>query len=372
MANFLDYIDWRGDLPFRRDPFNEVDNLILSELAYAELGGIVPEAAGESVTLREAARRYEEEGRDQSHMANDPGPLLRRAAESERFGTASLSAFADETDEQEQLQFAALTIELDDGSVFVSFRGTDNTIVGWREDFNLCVLSETPGQRLAAAYLDTAAERHTGLLRVGGHSKGGNLAFYAAAFCGSAVKSRIAAVYSNDGPGFRREITERALYREISPKLVKIVPEGTVIGLLLTAGETPNVIKSSVDGPQQHSPYTWLVEGKSFIRAKGLSTVSQLLDEALDRWMDTLNDTQRANLVSAIFDSLEATGAVTLAELNANKRVSYNAVLRAVRGLDPALRRDVLETMKKLALSGKDVLWNEAKSSFDSLIGGSV
>lgn len=370
MSNYLDYIDWRGDLPMTRDPFNEVDNLILSEIAYADLRGIVPGAGEEgSITLREAARRYEEEGRDQSHMANDPKPLLMHAAASERFGGVRLSAFVDEIDEIEQLQFSALTAELDDGSRYIAFRGTDDTIVGWREDFNISVLSETPGQRRAAAYLDEAAAGSEGLLRVGGHSKGGNLAFYAAAFCASSVKGRLAAVYSNDGPGFRREVTERALYREVFPKLKKIVPEASIVGLLLTAGEEREVVKSSADGPQQHSPYTWQVQGTRFVRAEKLSAGSLLLDEALDRWVDKMSDAERANLVSAIFDSLEATGARTLTELNANKRMSYNAILRALRQLDPALQREALETLIKLASAGKDVLWNEARRSFDGLVG---
>ncbi len=373
MSNFLDYLDWRGDLSFSRDPFNEVDNLIFSEIAYADLRGIVPAPGKEgSVTLREAAERYEAEGRDQSHMANDPKALLLRAAASERFGTVRLSAYADEIDTAEQLQFAAVTAELPDGTVFVAFRGTDNTIVGWREDFNISVLSETPGQRRAERYLNETAARHEGMLRVGGHSKGGNLAFYAAAFCESGVKRRLLAAYSNDGPGFRREVIARALYREIAPKLKKILPDESIIGLLLTDGEPRTIIKSSAEGAQQHNPYTWQVQGRAFVRAGKLSAGSVMLDEALDRWVDELSDAQRQNLVTAIFDSLEASGAVTLNELNANKRVSCNAVLRAVRELDPALQRDVLETMKKLAQTGRNVLWNEARRSFDELIGGSA
>ena len=371
MGTFLDYLDWRGDLPLTRDPFNEVDNLILSELAYTDLRCLVP-APGEegSVTLREAAAFYEAEARDQSCLSNDPGPLLRKAAATERFGSARLSAFTDEIDEEEELQFAALSFTLDDGTLFVAFRGTDNTIVGWREDFNLCVLSETPGQRRAARYLNAAAARHEGLIRVGGHSKGGNLAFYAAAFCDAPVKSRLLAVYSNDGPGFRREVTERALYREIFPKLTKIVPEMSIIGLLLTAGEEPEVVKSSADGGgAQHNPYTWLVEGNHFRRAEKLSTVSVLLNEALDRWVDNLDDEARGNLVSAIFDSLDASGAKTLTELNANKRLSYNAILRAARELDPELQRDVIDTLKKLASASSHVLWDEAKRSFEALVG---
>ena len=373
MSNFLDYLDWRGDLPFTRDPFNEVDNLILSEVAYAELSGIVP-APGEegSVTLREAAERYEAEGRDQSRLANDPKALLLRAGASERFGTVRLSAYTDEVDAAEQLQFAAVTAELADGSVFVAFRGTDNTLVGWREDFNISVLSETPGQRRAERYLNDTAARLEGPLRVGGHSKGGNLAFYAAAFCDRETKRRLLAAYSNDGPGFRREVTERALYREIAPKLNKYLPDESIIGLLLTDGEGRTIIRSSAEGGQQHNPYTWQVQGSRFVRTEKLSAGSVLLDEALDRWVDQLSDAQRNNLVTAIFDSLEATGAVTFNELNANKRVSYNAVLRAVRELDPALQRDVLETMKKLAQTGKNVLWNEARRSFEELIGGGV
>ena len=371
MSTFMEYIDWRGDLPFARDPFNEVDNLIFSQLIYADFGGIVPPPGEEgSVTLREASEQYDAEGRDQSFMLNDPKPLLMHAAESERFGKVKLSAFADEIDTEKQLQFAAVTFELDDGTVFVAYRGTDNTIVGWREDFNISVLTEIPAQSRAASYLNETASRFDGLIRVGGHSKGGNLAFYAAAFCDSSVKSRIYSVYSNDGPGFRREVTERALYREIFPKLRKIVPESSIIGLLLAAGEQRMVVKSSAESVQQHNPYSWQVQGNQFVHVEKLGTMSTMLEEALDDWVSALNDEQRKNLVSVIFDSLEAAGTVTLTEFNAHKRESYNAVLKAVRELDPELQKDVLETMKKFAIAGKNVLWDEAKRSFEEFIGG--
>ena len=371
MSNFLDYLDWRGDLSFDRDPFNEVDNLIFSEIAYADLRGIVP-APGEegSVTLREAAERYESEGRDQSYLVNDPKELLRRAGQSERFGTVRLSACADDTDAQAQLQFAALTAELADGSVFVAYRGTDNSLVGWREDFNLGVLDETPGQRLAAAYLDETAARHTGPLRIGGHSKGGNLALYAAVFCGDETKARLLAAYSNDGPGFRRDLAEQPRYREMIPRLHKLLPTGSIIGLLLSDGEERTIVRSSGEGAMQHDPYTWQVRGRGFERAEKLSAKSQLLEETLDRWVDELDDSERENLVTAIFDSLDASEAKTFAELNANKRLSYGAVLRALRGLDPALQRDVLETVKKLARTGKDVLRSEAKQTLEGRNGG--
>ena len=214
MANILDYLTWRGDLRFHERPFNEVDNLIFSELAYADWGGIVPED-GTRVPLAEACQHYVNDGRDQSYLANDPRPLAEALLQSERFRDVEMSRYVSKTDTEQQLQFAAVTFHLEDGSLYVAFRGTDNSIVGWREDFNMSFLSHTPGQAEAAAYLDRAAAENDGPILVGGHSKGGNFAVYAAAFCESTPPERIRRVYSNDGPGFNRAVADDPRVRAV-------------------------------------------------------------------------------------------------------------------------------------------------------------
>lgn len=361
MADFLDYIAWRGDLSFEAAPFCEVDNLVFSEIVYADMDGI----AAPGITVSQLASGYKEAGRDQSALANDPADLLEAAGKSVRFGGARLEDYVNEVDVGRQIQFAAVTFVNEGMPPFIAFRGTDNTIVGWREDFALCYLSETPGQKDAVDYLEAQAEKRSGELILGGHSKGGNLAVYAAAFCNDRIKDRIAAVYSDDGPGFNDSVISSPGYAAVLPKVRRIIPESSLIGVLLSNGARVKVVKSTANGLWQHDPHSWEIRGTAFEEADGRSVSSILMDETLSRWMNSMDRKQREGFVTGVFDALEASGALTLAQLNSKKWIYYNAVLRAALKLEPSLRSDLTGALKKLAAAGREVLWNEAKRSFE-------
>ena len=207
MANILEYLDWRGDLTLSERPFNEVDNLILAEICYLDFSGFVP--AGfqtQQVTLQAAASAYftAHPETNMGVLVPDQIPVLvEHAAKTARFGDIRLLGYVNRIDEETQTQFSAVTMLLPDGSAYVAFRGTDDTIVGWKEDFNMAFTPEIPAQKYAAEYLrQVSAALPFRPLLVGGHSKGGNLAVYASVFCGQEVQKRILAVYNNDGPGF--------------------------------------------------------------------------------------------------------------------------------------------------------------------------
>lgn len=365
MGSFLDYLKWRGDLSFGVSSFNEVDNLIFSELAYTRMEGIVPEIdRAETVSIRELCDTYEKLQYKVEGHANDAYPLLFEAARSTRFAGIQAGAYFNRVDPEKSIQFAAVVFYLPDGSSYVAYRGTDNTLVGWREDFTISYLSETPGQYEAVRYLERIAARTEGPLRVGGHSKGGNLAVYAAAFCSDAVKKRIIAVYSNDGPGFNSSVVESPEYMESLDKVSLIIPESSVIGILLSNKKERKIIKSSVNGVQQHYPYTWEVQGPHFVEAETQSQISLFLDETLRRWASNLNEAQRMNLVEVIFDTMDASGAQTFTELKANKISSYKAIFKALLDIEPDLQKEVLQTVGKLAAAGRDVLMEDAELSF--------
>ena len=365
--NILDYIDWRGDLTFAAAPLNEVDNLIFAKLSYLDLRGLVPEDFAGAVSLRNLREAYRREGRvPLSPNSSDPGPLLDKAAASARFGGVLLRGFRSRTDREDQSQFAAVTFCPEAGPACVTFRGTDNSLVGWREDFNFSFLPHTPGQAEAARYLSYAGAALSGPLVVCGHSKGGNFAVYAAAFCAPQLRERIVKVYSDDGPGFHRSIAESAEYAAVLPKVQKLLPETSLVGILLTDRESRKVVRSEAKGIKQHDPYTWQVLGPAFVPADA-SFASVFMDETLERWIGGLEDEQRAMVVSAIFDTLEASGVDTMAELNANRWLSYNAIWKAVRGLDPKVVSGVGGALKELAAASTDVLWNETRRAFERL-----
>ena len=371
MGTMLDYIAWRGDLSFRDDAFNEVDNLILSELAYTKMEEIVdgPES-GRTVTLPEICAACERLGRSAEGNANDPYPLLRAAAAAPRFASIRAGAYVNIIDEERDIQFSAVSFHLEDGTLYVAFRGTDNTIIGWREDFTISYLKETPGQYEAVRYLERAAAGAEGPLLVGGHSKGGNLAVYAAAFCNAQTRARIVTVYSNDGPGFNHDVVEKETYREILPRVSLFIPEASIIGILLFNKEEKTVVRSNAAGARQHDPYTWEVLGKRFVTVESQTTTSLFLDETLDRWVEGLDRDQISALVSVIFDSMEATGAQTLTELRRKRWHSYRRILQSLQKTDPAVQKTVMEMAKKLIASGRDVLREDTQSTLQEWLSG--
>ena len=363
--NILDYLEMRGDLTFSERPFNEIDNLVFSVLAYLDMKDIVSGEFTFDVSLKRLCKRYLELGYDQSYIVNDPKILLKKIALCKRYERVRVGGYFHYVSQDEQVQFSCATFMLGDGTAYVGFSGTDDTLAGWREDFNFTFMSSTRGQDEAAAYINRLCESTYCPLRVGGHSKGGNFAVYGAAFCEQGLRdSRIFEVYSNDGPGFKKSIAQSEQYLAIMDRTLKIIPESSIVGILLSGKVKTKVVKSTAKGISQHGFYTWKVRRDRFFEAGKLSQSSAFMDETIKRWMDSLEDDKKEAVVSAVFDAIQASGATTVTELNTNKWVSYNAILKAARSVDSSVYGDIAESLKKLAEAGKDVLWDEAKKSF--------
>ncbi|BAL00038.1 hypothetical protein OBV_28390 [Oscillibacter valericigenes Sjm18-20] len=344
MANLMDYLDWRGDLTFLQAPFNEVDNLILAELAFADLRGIVPGVGeGEGVALRDAAARYFADGRDKVLESSVLVPelipsMLEKMCASVRFGSLILNCYEEHLDEVRAEQFAAITVELPKRSAYLSFRGTDDTLVGWKEDFDMALLDTVPSQLRAADYTKRAARRYKGWkLYLGGHSKGGNLAVYSAVNCGKAVQNRLIAVYNNDGPGFRETLVSREEHRRVADRIFTILPKSSVVGLLMEHEEDLIVVDSTQVGVMQHDGFSWCVRGPEFARMDDLTGV-ETNDKALKEWVNSLDQEQREKFTNALFEVLSASGAATLAEMRSQGTKSAAAILKAMVGLDKETR----------------------------------
>ncbi|MBQ4464809.1 MAG: DUF2974 domain-containing protein [Oscillospiraceae bacterium] len=362
MANILDYLDWRGDIPFSVDPFNEIDGLILAEFGYMPLEGIVPRDFTIRQDLHGAWERFEcDSVADKMRIMSfeQDCELFRKMAGSRRFSRTQLTGYVTRIDTESQTQFSALTCLLEDGTTYVSFRGTDGTIVGWKEDMNLSYMQETGSQSDARAYLNDHFRQHPRPIRVGGHSKGGNLAVYAAAFCEADVRSRITMVQSYDGPGFREEIVESPEYRAVLYKVCSYIPESSVVGMLLNQLAEHTIVKSSASGIMQHLAYNWEVLGRHFVEADGLSKSGSLLNKALSGFISQLDDQERQQLIESFFGVLEASEADTFREINQSKRTSYPAMLRAIRNLTPEQQKLFKKSLFSIARSSKDAVLSE-------------
>lgn len=330
MGNIYTYLKWRGDLDFSERPFCEVDNLVLSELAYMDLSGIVPATDdNRSISLEEAAKQAQLQERRIMAISNETEPILFCMARTSRFRHVRLSNYEDVLDEASQTQFAALHIELNDGTTYVAFRGTDDSILGWKEDFSMS-FQLMPAQQHAAAYLQKTMCDPAMCYRIGGHSKGGNLAVYAAMRCPLSLQEQIIEVYSNDGPGMCESIVDMAEYQNVASKVIRIVPEFSVIGALFEQEHPTKIVASSAVGFAQHDEQTWQVEGDHLCEVSERSNRCNFCNEIFDTWIESVSMEQREAFTNDFFTSLQAGGCKNISELSNGGISEIETILTAL------------------------------------------
>ena len=329
MPNVFDYLAWRGDLTFAQSPFNEADSLILCRLAYIPFDGIAPASFVQTIPLADAAARClhgappqsaiplpAEAGAPQEGSAEPPrrfrladdARLLAVLATSRRFCNARLSGYVNLFDPAAEKQFSALTILLEGELPYVAFRGTDGTLVGWKEDFNMAFQEAVPAQLLAQDYVREVAAEYVMPLRLGGHSKGGNLAVFAAARSTPDIQQRILEVYNNDGPGFTDYLMGDPGYLAMVPRIKTYVPQSSVIGMLLEHEEPYTIIKSNQVSVLQHDPYSWEVMGPNFVPMQSITADSQFVNQTIKAWIASMDTQERNRLVDALFGLLGTGG----------------------------------------------------------------
>ena len=345
MGTLFDYLDWRGDLRFSEAPINEIDNLIFTQLSYVAFDGIVPsEIDAAPISLRDAVRQYLKRHKGETAYLGRIVPsaivsLSAKAAKTQRYANVKMLAYTNHIDQKTQTQFSAVTFLPQNAPSYVAYRGTDDTLVGWKEDFNMSFLQPVPAQREAVEYLERVAPRLSEKFFVGGHSKGGNLAVYAAVKCAPKLQERILTVYNNDGPGFNREFIEGVDYQNLRGKIRTIVPASSVVGMLLEHEETYEVIKSHATGLMQHDGCSWEVLGGKFIYLDTVTNESRLIDSTLREWLDGLSMKEREKVVDSVYEVLVSTNATTLTELTADKV----KLVKAWGSLDPKVKSIVLK-----------------------------
>ncbi len=352
MGTLFDYIDWRGDLSFTESPMNEVDGLIFSLISYLDFDGIVTDShANEGVPLRAVANSFFAKYPDPKKIPlglivpKDIIKLFRYVKESRRFSAVGMRAYVNQIDTASQMQFSAISFLVEDGSIAVTYRGTDDTIVGWKENFNMSFMPVIPAQKAALSYLEAAATHFRGAIRVLGHSKGGNLSVYAATRASKAVKARFLTVYSFDGPGFGKGFLNDPEYLAVKPMIKAFVPESSVVGMLLEHDEGYTVIKSRQIGLWQHDGMSWEIHGPSFVYLQKVSDGSRRLDRNLNEWIQKMTPDQREQFVDALFQILTSKDAMTLSDLVAVKKEKGT---KKGSHLDPHVYKTVQKTLAAL------------------------
>lgn len=350
MKNIINYVEEEKS-PFSIKIFSGVDSLVLSQLAYLNFDGFVPSITdrSDSVTIESIATKKNNEDlyrHTRASMLNKK--LLFALGGSPRFRDIRINYYVNKLDYASEKQFSAVTFHLSDGVAYIAYRGTDSTFVGWKEDFNMSFSSTIPSQKESAIYLNNVGRLITGRLRIGGHSKGGNLAVYAAMKCESSIQSRIIDIFSHDGPGFREEIFYSLQYQKIKEIIHHYIPQSALIGMMLEHHQKYVVVKSKRIGIMQHDPFSWIIEDGDFQYQEDINNMAIIANKTLQLWLDSLNDQNRELFVDILYSVINATGAKTFSDLTVDMWGKALAVLSAIRNIDEETKHFVAQTVREL------------------------
>lgn len=322
MYNILDYLTWRGDLSFKQDSYNYLDGAVFSQLSYLDISNIIKNG---SMNIGNA---YTEYLKDKDIKKTKLGLILpnilfdlgKRIVDIERFKNLTISDFVSSLDIEKKEQFSAMTIHLDRNNMVIVYEGTDDTLVGWEEDFQMLVKFPIPAQVSALNYFNNIKEKyHSKKIHICGHSKGGNLALYTGVFCDDNDKERIQSVYSYDGPAFSKSVLDNNKYDLIKDKIISFLPQKSVIGYFFDPIGEIFITHSNGKGLYQHNVFTWEVTNKSFVRIDSFSKESINIKKELNTLLDSIDDDERMRLSQAISNFIAETKSLTLLELNAKK-----------------------------------------------------
>lgn len=353
MADLFEYIKWRGDLTFEQVPFNKIDALIFSQLIYIDFSGIIDSSFSRKKTLADATNDFfntiDLKNRlDMGFFINQKTPdFLLECAKSKRYENVLLSGFRQILDKEENKQFAAITFNIDKLSI-VTYRGTDDTLIGWRENFSLAYSDHLPSQQDALNYLSQASFFLNKNIIITGHSKGANLALNTGVKCNPKLTKRIQAVYNFDGPGFSQEFYNTSEYKNLASKIISFYPKYAIVGMLFKHPSTYNIVNSNRNGLMQHDILSWEVSATDFDYADDFAEHSYILKKSVKEWLESFSIEERKRFVNALFEVINASEFSTTAEIDRNKISSTTKMIAKYASLDKDIKKEVSKMLIEL------------------------
>lgn len=347
-GTILEYLKDHGPVSFFEEPVNEVDSLILCQFAYLKFDGMVPDVKENKafVTLQELREHadYEKLFKNTWFEKNNK-KLFEGMLASRRFRHLKMNCYTNIVETGWETQFSAITFLLEDGTLYIVYRGTDESIVGWKEDLNMAFLDPIPGQEYSVKYLNMVVGKLHQPFYIGGHSKGGNLAVYAAMNCPKAVQERIIKVYNMDGPGFRPEVLKKYDYAAIEGKTVKILPHSSLVGMIFEQSMNYRVVKSKALGLLQHDPFSWQVKYGRFVDTGQVFEGQKFMNDTLNEWILSLDEEQLRTFVETLYQIISATEKDNLIDFSTDWQASINSMVSAVKEVDEQTKSMIKETV---------------------------
>ena len=360
MEHITDYLKKYGNISFKEKAFNDVDALILAQFSYLKFDNLVPKLTDqkEAISLLEMKATMDEKiFYSDERYEKDNRSLFEGMIGGRRFQNMCCNFYADIIDETVETQFSAITCYPENSIPVVVYRGTDENIVGWKEDFNMAFRKPVAGQRLAVLYMNQVGLRVTDEFVVCGHSKGGNFAVYASMNAMDSIQERIHTIYSFDGPGFRPEVLQSEDYNKIEKRVKKLIPHSSLVGMILENHENYRVVESSTLGVLQHNPYTWLLNGDEFKWTNDIYKDTKFMNHTMNEWILSLNDDELNTFISTLFTIFDGAEAKTTIEVGNDWKKSVPGIIMAMKNVDD----DTKEEIQKILMQFFKILTENMK-----------
>ncbi len=349
--NVIDYIRRNSRVTFEEKEFNEVDNIIFSMLSYLYYNGIVSTNTRNKMTIKQVRdffykmHNISQINKTLISVINGV-KILDEISRTKRYKDLLVYSYTYIADDSQQ--FSAVTFEINPKLVYVAFEGTDDLVSGWEEDCKMAYFFPVKAHKNAIKYLNSNFSLKNCKIIVGGHSKGGNLALVASMYCNYFVQNKILKIYNNDGPGLREKQLDSKHYEHIQNKLIHIIPNNSIIGLMLGHTDNYEVIKSNKKGILAHDAMTWQVQDDEFVRAS-LSRFSKVLDEGISKWLSKYDDSTKKLFIDCIFDIFKKNNIISLTEVFGSPKVMLT-LLKETFNMDPIVKemaKDLIVILNK-------------------------
>lgn len=365
MANINDYLLWRGDIPIgRKFEFNEIDSMIFARFSYLLFDKISMASKEKISSISEKMKDIDNE----QFLYNGDKELITNLGKSERFKDLIVTDYVKINNKKIEKQFGAITIHISNWEMYISFIGTDMTLYGWKEDFNMAFMENVPCQISGKEYLEKMARKYPNKkMRIGGHSKGGNVAIYSAITSSEKIQKRIIKVYNYDGPGFNQTIIDRYENDKIMQKIETYIPQDSIIGRLLNHKEKTTVVLSTEKGILQHDIYSWEVLKDDLIKLEKNTKISEDIDRTVTDWLKTTTPEQRKIFIDSVFELLYSTDANTFGEISQNFSIYVPKILRKYGEMSSEDKKVMTKMLMLMMASYMNIIKEKGSTKFSNI-----
>lgn len=346
MPNLIDYVKTNTKDIIKQNQINEIDNMVFARLSYMPFKYI---DMCKTETIESIAKKMKnlEQGK---YIWGDDKPFLQELGKSNRFKNIVVTDYVEIVENSAEKQFAAITISLPNIK-YISYRGTDSSLVGWKEDLNMGFMENVPSQKEAVVYLNNIAQKYKENFILGGHSKGGNLAVYAAVFCDDVIKDRIKKIINADGPGFDKSVIKTPEYKKVLNKIETYIPQSSVVGRLLEHEEEYQVVKSNQKGFMQHDIFSWEIENNKLVRIERVTTNSEIFNGIVRDWIKNTTPEERKGFIDMLYEIVTTTKATEVTDFKIDTVKKISQILATYKSRKAEDKKEIEKMLKQLISS---------------------